>query len=169
MCVECSFMGPIQLKVSDLAKVTGYTRFQIRGLLAEVFRNPSLGRKARSQQTFSPQELLLVAVACEMERKFGIARRRLASVGAALRVTLTGPRRVNRDARLLVTFAPPAVTYLERDKPITEGLVLPLGSQFALVDEYLGVSGSSDGSAQAVLALRPAVAVARRSGGLRGR
>jgi hypothetical protein len=167
MCVLYSVMRPIQLRVSDLSKVTGYSRFQIRGLLTEVFRNSPLGRKTGSQQTFSPQELLVVAVACQIEASFGVGRKKLALVGEAMRKTLTGPRGANRDARLLVTFTPPAVTYLESDARIAEGLVLQLGLQFAKVDEYLGVSGPGYESAQTVLALSPAVTIGRRGAGSR--
>lgn len=159
-------MRHIQLRVSDLANVSGYSRFQIRGLLGEVFQNPTLGRKGDSQQTFSPQELLVVAVTCEIEKTFGVARKKLALVGEALRRTLTGPRLTNRDARLLVTFTPPAAIYLDSEVPVTEGLVLRLGVLFAKVDGYLGVSGLSQDRAQKILPL-PAIAAAR--GGSRRR
>jgi hypothetical protein len=162
-------MRHIDLRISDLAKVTGYSRFQIRGLLGEVFRDPVLGRRTGSQQTFSPQELLVVSVACEIEGTFGVARKTLALVGEALRKTLTGPRVTNRDARLLLTFAPPTVTYLDNESPVIEGLVLRLGVQFAKVDEYLGVSGLSEQSLQALLPLRPAITTPRGVGGSGGR
>lgn len=169
---ECSMlatMRAIQLRISHLAKVTGYSRFQIRGLLNEVFRNPVLGRKAGAQRTFSPQELLVVVVCCEIEQAFGISRRKLGLVGEALRRTLTGPRAANREARLLVTLMLPAATYLDDDAFVREGIVVHLGALFARVDEYLGVSGSARVSAQGVLPLRPAIATARRSSGTRSR
>jgi len=162
-------MRHIQLRISDLANVTGYSRFQIRGLLEEVFRNPVLGRKGGSQQTFSPQELLVVAVACEIEETFGVARKKLALVGGALSRTLQGPRAMNRDARLLVSFTPPAAMYLDNGAPVIEGLVLGLGVLFAKVDGYLGVSGLSHDNAQTLLPLPPAIATARRVGGSRRR
>lgn len=86
----------------------------------------------------------------------------LARVREPLRQALNGPRPANRDARLLVTFAPPAVTYLEPNAQVEEGLVLKLGPQFTKVDEYLGVSGSSENSAQVALPLRPTIATGRR-------
>lgn len=160
-------MRGLRLKVSDLSRVTGYSRFQIRGLLAEVFGSAGIGRKTGAQQTFSPQELLVVAVACEIETTFGVGRKRLALVGEALRKTLSGPRAANREARLLVTFSPPSVAYLAGSEPVTQGLILPLGAQFSKVDEYLGVSGTSD-NGQSALGLRPAVVASRRSSGVRG-
>jgi hypothetical protein len=151
----------LRLRVSDLANVTGYSRFQIRGLLAEVFQDPPLGRKSGSQQTFSPQELLVVAVVCEIEKIFGVGRKRLALVSEALRATLTGPRSVNRGAKLLLTFAPPAAKYLDDDVGVIEGLVVQLGPKFAKVDEYLGVSGTAYTSLQAELPMHPVIATAR--------
>jgi hypothetical protein len=133
-----------------------------------VFRNSALGKRGAGQQTFSPQELLVVAVACEIEEKFGVTRKRMALIGEALRLTLMGPRSANRNARLLVTFAPPAVSYLESSTPVAEGLVLPLGPRFARVDEYLGVAGERRDYQQAALPLRP-IATPRRAAGPRSR
>jgi len=163
-------MRHVRLKISDLAAVTGYTRFQMRGLLSEVFPHP--GRKkgaAASQRTFSPHDLLVIAVACEIERKYGVKRALLALVGEALRKTLTGPRAANRNARLVVTFAPPEVTYLVSEAPVSEGLVLMLGGLFAKVDEYLGVSGSANDSNQTDLPLTPALVRGHRGGSSHGR
>lgn len=165
-------MRPIELKISELAVVTEYSRFQVDGLLKQVFAN-SLGKKAGSQRTFSPQDLLVAAVACEIEQKYGVERKKLALVGDALRQTLTGPRRANREARLLVTFSPPVATYLVPDAAVAEGLVVKLSGLFAKVDEFLGVSGPSRESAQAILPLKPAIVnvnvTARRGSGSRSR
>lgn len=160
-------MRPIRLKISKLADATGYSRYQIRGLLKEVFPAHPLGKKAGSQRTFSSQELSVVAVLCAIERTYAIDRKKLALVGEALRRVLSGPRIANRDACLLVSFTPPSATYLDREGPSVEGLHVRLGPIFAAVDEYLGVSGSSAESAQAILPLRPSIATSRRSGSQR--
>lgn len=158
-------MPAIQLKISDLAAVASYTRFQMRGLLDEVFPESARGgTKTRTQRTFSPQDLLIVTVACELERSYGVKRRILASVRVPLRQALSGPRKASREARLVVTFTPPTATYLVPEAPVTEGLVLALGPLFAKVDEYLGVAESSRDGGQAVLALSPAIVTNRRAG-----
>ena len=158
-------MRAFQLKISDVASVTGYTRFQIHGLLDEVFTGPTrAAKKARSHRIFSPRDLIAITVVCELERKYGVKRSVLRSVGDPLRRALTGPRNPNREARLVVTFTPPTATYVEADATVAEGVVLPLGPLFAKVDEYLGVAESGRDGGQAVLALRPAV-VTNRSGG----
>ena len=162
-------MPSIQLKISDLTKVTGYTRFQMRGMLDEVFPVSAHVKDGGSQRTFSPQELLLVAVACEIEKKYGVRRSVLALASESLRKALTGPRASNREARLVVTFEPPTATYLVSDAPVREGLVLELGHLFALVDEYLGVAGPGGGSAQALLPLSPMMVTHRRGSSSRSR
>jgi len=163
-------MPAVELWISDLATVANYTRFQMHGLLSQVFPGPARGgKRARSQRTFSPQDLIVVTVACELERKFGVKRNMLASVSKPLRQALTGPRKASREARLVVTFTPPTATYLEPDAPVTEGLVLALGRLFERVDEYLGVPGSSRDGGQAVLPLSPSIVTNRRVGGPRAR
>jgi hypothetical protein len=156
-------MRPIRLKISGLADATGYTRYQMRGLLQEVFTSRRFGTKEGSQRTYSPQELNVVAVVCAIERDYVVDRKRLALVADALREVLSGPRTANRNARLLVTFTPPTATYLDRDTPpAAEGLLIRLGPIFAQVDEYM--SGSSSEKAQPILPLRPAIATGRRGG-----
>jgi len=156
-------MRPIRLKISDLADATGYTRYQIRGLLQEVFAAHPLGKKAGAQRTFSPQDLGVVAVICAIERDYAVDRRRLALAADAIRRVLSGPRTANRGARLLLGFTPPNAAYLDRETlPDAEGLLIRLGPIFAKVDEYLGVSGSSPENAQPILPLRPSIATGRR-------
>lgn len=162
-------MASIQLTISDLSTVVGYTRFQMRGLLDDVFPQPVRTKKGRSQRTFSPQELLLVAVACELEKKYGVKRNVVALVADALQRTLNGPRSTNRNARLAITFIPPTATYLRDDHAIKEGLVLALGDVFASVDEYLGGTSSNRDRGQAALPLGPAVMTNRRVTSARSR
>lgn len=138
------------------------SRFQIDGLLKDVFRSRARGKRARSHRTFTPQDLIVVAVANEMEQKYGVKRIMLARIGDQLREALTGPRKASREARLVVTFTPPTATYLAPDAPVREGVVVQLGPLFAKVDEYLGASGSSHDSGQAVLPLSPASVTPRR-------
>lgn len=162
-CSLPAAMGAIEFKINDLAKVTGFSRFQLDGLLKQVFGTAPLGKICGSQRKFSRQDLVVVVVACEIERKFRVERRALAQVAELLRQVLTGPRGANRGARLLLTLLPPVVTYLEHDTAaVEEGLVVRLGPLFARVDEYLGVAGPSPDTAQAVLPLRPAIAAGRR-------
>lgn len=159
-------MRPLKLKISDLAAVTEYTRFQVDGLLKQVFAN-SLGKKAGSQRSFSPQDLLVAAIACEIEQKYGVGRKTLALASEALRRTLTAAREANWHARLLVTFSPPTATYLHPDAPVEEGLVVRLDVVFARIDEYLGVSRSNSESMQGTLPLNPGIVSSRRRSGVR--
>lgn len=156
-------MRPIRLKISELADATGYTRYQLRGLLSEVFVSHPLGKKAGAQRTFSPQDLGVVAALCAIERDYAIDRKKLALVAEDLRRALSGPRTANRNARLMLTFNPPSAVYLNIDAFVPEGLLVALGPIFAQVDEYLGVSGPASAEPkQPILPLRPAIATARR-------
>jgi hypothetical protein len=161
-------MRRIRLKISEVAEATGYTRYQMRGLLKEAFPRNALGKKTGSQRTYSPQDLGVIAVVCAIEREYAVDRKKLALVADVLRDVLSGPRMANRDARLLVTFTPPTATYVDREMPLGEGLLVRLGPIFARVDEFLGVSGSSPETAQPSLPLRPTIVTGRR-GGARGR
>jgi hypothetical protein len=155
-------MRAIKIKISDLAIVAGYTRFQMRGLLDEVFPNLTPGKNAAEQRTFSPQDLLVAAVASEVEKTYGVKRSVLALIGKHLQQALTGPRIADRDARLLITFVPPTVTYIGSTTPVSEGLVVRLGPLFVKVDEYLGVSRATSEATQSVLPLHPTLVTGRR-------
>lgn len=156
-------MRGIQLKISDLARVTGLSRFQVDGVLKDVFLKHPLGSTASgSHRSFTAQELLVFAVAYEIEQKYGVKRSTLALVSDQLRQALKGPRPASRGARLVVTFAPPSATYIAPDVCADEGLIVPLGPLFTRVDEYLGVSGPSP-EAVPILPLRPTIATGRRS------
>lgn len=155
-------MLSVQLKISDLAQVTGYTRFQIDGLIKQVF-GQSLGKMTGAQRTYSPQDLLVVAVASQIEERFATDRKALAQVGNALRAVLNGPRSANRDAKLVVTFVPPSVVYLDRSMAVEEGIVIKLGAVFAKVDGFLGMSGREQIGTQAPLPIAPTLVARRRS------
>jgi hypothetical protein len=134
----------IQLKISDFADAAEVTRFQVDGFLKEVFSSRPLGKKSSggSHRGFTPHELLVFVVALEIERKYGVKRNVLASVGEPLCQALTGPRRAaSRDSRLLVAFEPPSAVYLDASMPVQEGIVVPLGPLFERVDEFLGFNG----------------------------
>ena len=154
-------MRPIRLKISELADATAYTRYQMRGFLQEVFTAHPLGTKTGAQRSYTPQDLGVVAVVCAIERDYAVDRKKLALVSDALRKVLSGPRNPNRSARLLITFTPPTVAYLDRDTPPTaEGILIRLGPIFARVDEYM--SGVSSETTQPILPLRPSIATGRR-------
>jgi len=157
MGVQYPKMAHVRLKISDVVAITGFTRFQLRGFLRDVF---PVERKGAGKRTFSPQELLVIAVACDLERSYGVRRSMLATVATSLSTVLKGPRPADRGARLAITFVPPTVTYLASEATVTNGLVIELGDLFAKVDEYLGVSRTEQRN-QAVLPLSPGVVANR--------
>lgn len=153
------------LRASDLCRVTGYTRDQMRGLLDEAMRMSERASKgARIAREFNPHELLVVAVMVELESKFGFKRAHIAGIAKRLTHVLSGPRLVNPQARLFVTFDPPRVIYVAGDMlPPNDGLVISLGPIFERVDRYLA-SGRA-GLPQSHLQLGPAVIRRRKEAG----
>jgi hypothetical protein len=162
-CVYNTQMISTTLTVSDLCRVTGYTRDQMRGLLAEAMCEQS-SKGARIAREFNAHQLMAVTVMAELESKLGIKRSHIAGIAKRLTHALSGPRLVNPHARLFVTFDPPKVIYIGDDTlPPNDGLVMCLGRIFERVDRYLA-SGSA-GLPQSHLRLGPAVIRRRKDGG----
>jgi len=132
-----------QLTMTDLCRVTGYTRDQVRGLLDVALPERS-SKGPRVAREFRPQELILVAAMTELETRFGIKRSHVAVVAKRLAQVLSGPKSLNREARLLIAFDPPKVTYAAELIPTVDGVVMSLGLIFDRVDRY--VSAAAAGS-----------------------
>lgn len=131
-------MASIIITASDIGRVTGYTRNQVRGLLdklpgfAETETVPGVARE------YSRTDLLVLAAIHHLEAKNRVQREALGSVVTAVKTVLSGPKTINRDARLIISFDPPAVTYLAAaSAAVQEGIVIALGPIFERVDDYL--------------------------------
>ena len=125
-----------QLTITDLCRVTDYTRDQMRGLLDLTLPQRS-SKGARVAREFRAQELIFVAVMAELETRYGIKRGHVVAVAKRLSQTLSGPKPLNRQARLVVTFEPPKVTYVDETNPVLDGVILSLGPIFDRVDQYV--------------------------------
>jgi hypothetical protein len=124
------------LTVTDVCRVTGYTRYQLRGLLGEVLPEKA-SNGPRVAREFTPHELLVIATVSELETRIGIRRAHIAIISKQLSDVLSGPRLVNRDARLVISFAPPSVSYVSDSTPANDAVVLSLGRIFERVDRYI--------------------------------
>lgn len=125
------------LTMSDLLAISGYTRDQMRGLLEAIPAYASRNSQVRVARQYSAQDLLVVRTCSQLESRYGLQRSAVASFSDALRSVLSGPRPLSSMARLLFTFEPMNVRYVEVTEAIEEGLVLPLAPIFHSVDEYL--------------------------------
>lgn len=123
---------------ADLSEVTGYTRHQLRGLLNELPGYQAKAERARVAREYTKHDLAVIAVCCELERRYGLRRDSIAAVSQHLAHALLGPRAAARDAYLVVTIDPPDVQYVEQvPVGVRKGLVMPLREIFARLDGYL--------------------------------
>ena len=126
------------LTVGDLCEMTGYSRDQLRGLLAELPRFASREATARVARVYSNHDALLVVVLCRLETHYGLKRSFVASCSDRIAQALSTPRAISANARLLVALdSETACEYLEQPVPVCEGLVVPLAPVFEVFDSYL--------------------------------
>lgn len=125
------------LTMSDLLAISGYTRDQMRGLLEAMPAYASRNSQVRVARQYTAQDLLVVRTCSQLESCYGLQRSAVASFCDALRSVLSGPRPLSSTARLLFTFEPMNVRYVEVTEAIEEGLLIPLAPIFHAVDEYL--------------------------------
>ena len=78
-----------------------------------------------------------IAVIAELETRFGIRRNYVVAVAKLLAKALSAPRPPSRNARLIVTFDPPNVTYSDQGTGEAEGIVMALRAVFDRVDPYV--------------------------------
>ena len=109
----------------------------MRGLLAELPGYAERAGEAKVTNTFGAHDLLVIALCCRLESRYGLRRAMVAAVAGELGRALSGPRPLAHEARLVLGFDPPSVRYVETVENLGEGLVVPLEPVFLLVDSYL--------------------------------
>lgn len=135
-----------KLTVVDLCNVSGYSRDQIQAvlrLLPPYCDVPSAERVAR---LFSPQDLIVISVAYQLEVKCAFRRRDFNKIGVELHSQLNGPRPVTSSPVLVVSVEPATVTYHTAMSQDIEGIVIRLRPIFNTVDSYLTGAISNIGS-----------------------
>src|ERR1043166_1752910 len=150
-----------RLTANDLCNVSEYSRHQMRGLLAALPGFADKAVEAKVAAEFSAHDLLVVTLCCRLEQHFGLKRVTVASLASELARSLSGPRPVASDARLVLGFAPPSARYMETSANVDEGLVVPLAPVFSQVDSYLQ-PGRFSGSAQRELGLSTGIRQGQR-------
>lgn len=148
ICAYYTQMGK-NLKTSDVYKVAGFTRNQLRGLLDELGYT-SEGTPETHQRVarrFSQHDFLVMIVACELDKTFALKRTAIAALVPKIAQELAGPRPVAKAPKLVLTACPPTARYLDGDANIAQGFVLSLIDIFARVDEHiLQLQGASSAS-----------------------
>jgi hypothetical protein len=123
--------------MADLLAISGYTRDQMRGLLDAMPAYISRGSQVRVAKQYTAHDLLVIRTCSQLESRYGLQRGTVANFSRALRNVLSGPKPVSATARLLLTFEPAEVRYVESADSVVEGLLVPLAPIFQAVDEYL--------------------------------
>lgn len=121
----------------DVCEVTGYSRNQLRGLLDELPGYSEQETTARIAREFARADLSVLSVIHVLESKNNVRRGAIATIAEILRKTLVGPKAVNRNARLLISFDPPKVNYFTSEMPSNDGILISLAPIFERVDRYL--------------------------------
>ncbi|NHC60016.1 hypothetical protein [Paenalcaligenes suwonensis] len=146
-----------RLKASDVYRVANYTRNQFRGLLAELDYqfDASVVTRPRVARTYSSQDFLVILVACTLETKVGLKRSTIASLLPAIAKELAGPRPFAKAPKLVLTMDPPTAQYIDCGSNIEQGVILPLDTIFAIVDDQLHKIDGETSTAQSFLSFGP--------------
>jgi hypothetical protein len=125
------------ITVGDLCELTGYSRDQLRGLLLELPRFSGKSGAPRVARIFTNQEVLMVVLLCRLESEYGLKRATVAGLCESIFSTLSTPRSVSSEARLVLVAGKQQCDYLEGPRHVTEGLIVPLAPVFDALDKYL--------------------------------
>ncbi|WP_373429785.1 MerR family transcriptional regulator [Burkholderia glumae] len=159
LCAYHAQMISKRITAADVSAVTGLTRHQLRGLLAELPGFDERATRARVAREYSAQDLVVLAVCCELHARYGLRRDAIASLVGELRTIMRGPRDVVAHARLLICLQPPSVKYVDPLTRVEDGIVLPLEPIFARVDSHLACNPRYDWDGQRSLDLGPVAVV----------
>lgn len=125
------------ITISDLCELTGYSRDQMRGLLAELPRFAQRRTEARVAREYSNHDVVLVSVLCRLETVYGLKRSVVSALCESIAATLTVPRKVSKDACLILRVHGSACEYVDAAPQIDDGLVVALAPVFLAIDSYL--------------------------------
>lgn len=144
-----------RITVADVSFLTGFSRHQLRNLLRALPGFDGRAEHARIAREYSPQDLAILIVCCELELHYGLRRDAIGSLIKELRKAMSGPRSVASNARLVISVSPPSVEYVNDAGHVDNGLILPLGGIFKRIDDHLTTPPPECGN-QRALDLGPA-------------
>lgn len=126
-----------KLTAVDVCAVSKYNRNQLRGVLDELPIYAEQKTSARVAREFSRGDMSVLSVVYVLDQQFNIRRAAIARIIDQLCQSLSGPKVINQEARLLITFDPPFVRYVTEQEPIQNGVLVALGPIFERVDTYI--------------------------------
>jgi hypothetical protein len=125
------------LTTADVCEVTGYSRDELHAILRCLWPYCDATPNPRVAREFEPRDLLVLFVTRVLEQSMGLRRVAVGSLGKLLQEALSGPRKINPNARLVVSVDPPKVVYVAQGSTERQGIVVALGPLFEKVDQYL--------------------------------
>ena len=128
-------MRPIT--INDLCKLTGYSRDQMRGLLAKLPCFACRCAEARVARVYSNYDVMLVVLLCRLEMMYGLKRSVVSALSEPITAALTVPREVSKQACLILRVHDATCEYVDAAPLINDGLVVALGPIFLAIDSYL--------------------------------
>ena len=108
------------ITISDLCELTGYSRDQMRGLLAELPRFARRHAEARVARVYSNQDVMLVVVLCRLETVYGLRRSIVSALCESIAASLTAPRKVSKQACLILRAHDATCEYVDTAPLIDE-------------------------------------------------
>lgn len=123
---------------ADLVGVTGYSRHKLRSFLKELPGYSDTVGAERVARQYSVQELLVIAVCCELEQTCGLRRDLIGSLEAEIRAALITPHLVSSTASLVLKLSPVSVEYQVGAVTIESGTILPLKNILERINAHLG-------------------------------
>ena len=144
ICVYNTQMARPPITAAHIAALTGYSRDQLRGLLAELSPFSQRKGEARVANIYSSHDVIVIAICCRLEVHYGLKRAVVAALSEVISPCVAVPRPLIQGARLVLEFDPPAAHYVEHVDDIADGLVVALDPIFATIDPF--VAGSFFGS-----------------------
>lgn len=125
------------ITISDVCAVTGMTRFQLRNLLAALPGFAGKRRGAGSANTYSRQDLAVLAVCAELDQRFGLRREVIGGLSDAIRVAFNGPKSLANGAYLHVAPWTGEVAYCATEPKVPEGVTVAIDPIVQRIDLHL--------------------------------
>lgn len=125
------------ITIGDLCELTGYSRDQMRGLLAELPAFASRPGAARVARVYSNHDVLVIVLLCRLETVYALKRGAVGALCEPIANALATPRAVSTSAKLLVRTETAQCEYCDELQSVEDGMVVPLKPVFSAIDSYL--------------------------------
>jgi hypothetical protein len=132
------YMAMRRITLADAANVTGMTRHQLRNLLNEIPEFKDRRTRARVANTYSKQDLIVIAVCAHLELKLGLRREVIGPLSSSFRDVLLRPRPIDKAAYLMISLDNEVrMALLAGEVAPKEGIILNLGPLLGNIENYL--------------------------------